>query len=285
MAERRMLSRKITDHDNFTSLPAAAQALYMHLVMVADDDGLNAQVNSAISKAKAKPKDLKLLVDRHYIIQFKSGVVAIKHWGMMNRVRQDRYHKTDFPEELAQLRVKPNGAYTLSNGEKMSDLMPPNVRQLPPNDGQFAAEVRLGKDSVGKDRLGKVSVGEDITPATAGNARAPARESEPPQPDPPLVPFAVVLAYYQDKINPTPSRICVDALADYTNRLGPEVVIHALGIALDERKTAWSYIDAILRRYVKDGLTNMDAVLQAEASFREEKPAQAGKKVLTFLDV
>ena len=38
MADRRMLSKKITDHDNFISLSASAQALYMHLCMSADDE-------------------------------------------------------------------------------------------------------------------------------------------------------------------------------------------------------------------------------------------------------
>ena len=64
MADKRMLSKKITDHDNFTSLPASAQALYMHLCLSADDDGFCNQVNVAVYKAHAKKNDLETLIDR-----------------------------------------------------------------------------------------------------------------------------------------------------------------------------------------------------------------------------
>lgn len=40
MAGRRCLSSKITESDPFFALPASAQALYLHLNMQADDDGL-----------------------------------------------------------------------------------------------------------------------------------------------------------------------------------------------------------------------------------------------------
>lgn len=39
MAERRIFSIKVTESDAFFALPANAQALYLHLNMLADDDG------------------------------------------------------------------------------------------------------------------------------------------------------------------------------------------------------------------------------------------------------
>ncbi len=39
MAERRMLSRTILDSDKFLDMPLTTQALYIHLIMNADDDG------------------------------------------------------------------------------------------------------------------------------------------------------------------------------------------------------------------------------------------------------
>ena len=114
MAERRMLSRKITNHDNFTSLPATSQALYMHLVMGADDDGFCDQINTAMFRAHAKPKDLEALINSKYLLRFENGVVVIKHWRMANAGRSDRYTPTAYQEEFRRLTIKPNKAYTLA---------------------------------------------------------------------------------------------------------------------------------------------------------------------------
>ena len=136
MAERRMLSKKIADDDNFTSLSASAQALYLHLNLGADDDGFNNQIALAMFKAHASEDDLKVLKAKKYILQFESGVIAIKHWRMNNLIRKDRYTETSFKDELDLLEVKPNGAYTintsvaewLSNGCQVVAKWLPQVR-------------------------------------------------------------------------------------------------------------------------------------------------------------
>lgn len=113
MAEKRMFTKKITDDDNFTSLPSSAQALYFHLNLGADDDGFNNQISMAMFKAKASDDDLKALMAKNYIIRFESGVVVIKHWRMHNTLRKDRYQATNFQEDFKKLSVKTNGSYTL----------------------------------------------------------------------------------------------------------------------------------------------------------------------------
>ena len=113
MADRRMLSKKITDHDIFISLSASAQALFMHLVMSADDDGFCNQVSLAMFKAHAGTQDLEALIDRKYLIRFDSGVIVIKHWKIHNYIRADRLVKTAYIDERALLEIKENGAYTM----------------------------------------------------------------------------------------------------------------------------------------------------------------------------
>ena len=78
--------------------------------------------------------------------------------------------------------------------------------------------------------------------------------------------FAQVMRVYMDRINPTPSQICVDELAGFASELGAEVCIHAMSVALDEKKTQWSYIRAILRGYRDDGVRCL-----ADIQAREEK--------------
>ncbi len=78
--------------------------------------------------------------------------------------------------------------------------------------------------------------------------------------------FAQVMRVYMDRINPTPSQICVDELIGFARELGAEVCVHAMSVALDEKKTQWSYIRAILRGYRDDGVRCL-----ADIQAREEK--------------
>ena len=143
MAERRMLTKKVTDDDNFMSLSSSAQALYLHLTMSADDDGFCNQVSISMFKAHASIQDLQTLLEKRYIYQFENGVIVIKHWRMANALRKDRYTPTAFQEELAQLGIKDNGSYTWL-----------------PDGCQMVAE-RLPQDRIGKDRLDKVSIDKE----------------------------------------------------------------------------------------------------------------------------
>ena len=77
---------------------------------------------------------------------------------------------------------------------------------------------------------------------------------------------AKVMSAYMDRINPTPSQICVDELSGFARELGAEVCIHAMSVALDEKNTKWSYIRAILRGYRDDGVRCL-----ADIQAREEK--------------
>ena len=144
MAERRMFTKKITDSDAFTEMPSAAQALYFHLNQGADDDGFNNQIQMAMFKAHASTDDLKILLAKNFIIRFESGVIVIKHWRMHNTIRKDRYTPTNFKDELEQLGIKENGAYThwLPNGCQM---------------------VATGKVSIGEVSVDKVSIEEDMS--------------------------------------------------------------------------------------------------------------------------
>lgn len=132
-----MFTKKVTDDDNFMSLSSSAQALYLHLSMSADDDGFCNQVSASMFKAHASVQDLQALLEKRYIYQFENGVIVIKHWRMANALRKDRYTPTAFQEELSQLGLKDNGAYTWL-----------------PGGCQVVAE-RLPQDRLDKDRKEK----------------------------------------------------------------------------------------------------------------------------------
>jgi hypothetical protein len=158
MAERRMFTKKVTDDDNFMSLSASAQALYLHLSMSADDDGFCNQVSISMFKAHASVQDLQALLEKRYIYQFENGVIVIKHWRMANALRKDRYTPTAFQEELSKLGLKDNGSYTW----------------LP--DGCQEVATCLPQDRIGKDSIDKGSI-DNIPPYIPPKGKEPKKQT------------------------------------------------------------------------------------------------------------
>ena len=147
MADRRMLSKKITDNDNFISLSASAQALYMHLVMSADDEGFCDQVSLAMFKAHSGTQDLEALIQKKYLLQYDNGVIVIKHWKINNYIRQDRLTPTAHIDEKAQIVENSNGSYSWqTNDGHMSGTCP--------------SSDRIEQDSIGKNSISSSSKGD-----------------------------------------------------------------------------------------------------------------------------
>lgn len=143
MAERRMFAKTIIDSDAFIDMPVTARLLYYDLGMRADDDGFVNSPKKIMRMVGASQDDLTILITKKFIIPFDTGVVVIKHWRIHNYIRQDRKHETKYEQEMAQLAVKENGAYTLATTCQSNDS------QLT---GTCPTEVRLGEDSLGKDK-------------------------------------------------------------------------------------------------------------------------------------
>lgn len=85
------------------------------------------------------------------------------------------------------------------------------------------------------------------------------------------------ISFFLDRINPAPAGTVSQELLAFCDELGDDVVIHALQIAVNDRKTAWSYIKAILQRYKADGLTDLPAVLASETQYEEQKQRRGSK--------
>lgn len=112
MAEKRMFTKAIIDSDAFLDMPMSSQALYFHLNMRADDDGFVNNPKKIVRMLGASEDDLKLLLTKRFVLGFESGVIVIKHWRLHNTLRKDRYHPTQYQEELKALDIKDNGSYT-----------------------------------------------------------------------------------------------------------------------------------------------------------------------------
>ena len=88
-----------------------------------------------------------------------------------------------------------------------------------------------------------------------------------------------VVSYYMDRLGML-SPIAVGDIQYFLNQadLDPDVIIHAIQIAVDEKKTSWSYIKAILQRYANSGLTTLSLVLASEQQFEEKKASDASNQ-------
>lgn len=88
MAKKRMISTRIIDSDTFIDLSATAQNLYFHLCLRADDDGFIDNSKSIMRIVGCSDDDLKLLVEKKFLISFDSGVVVIRHWRVHNNIQK-----------------------------------------------------------------------------------------------------------------------------------------------------------------------------------------------------
>ena len=108
MAQRRMVSLKVTDTDLFLDMPLSTQALYFHLITRADDDGFFANPKKIMRMISCTEDDLKILMSKEFVIPFESGVCVIKHWKIHNLIRSDRYNETIYKVEKASLKEDHN---------------------------------------------------------------------------------------------------------------------------------------------------------------------------------
>lgn len=139
MAQRRMFSKDITEHDAFLEMPLSTQALYFHLGMQADDDGF-VSPNRIMRMIGSQADDLKILIGKKFVLAFDDGILVIKHWKMNNYLRPDRYKETNHVDKLALLSTKDNGSYSWSTTGIPDDI--PTVA---------AGKVRIGKDRIVKN--------------------------------------------------------------------------------------------------------------------------------------
>lgn len=118
MTSKRMFNMAIVDSDAFLEMPISSQLLYFHLGMRADDDGFIANAKKIIKVCNCSNDDLSILIAKNFLIPFKSGVVAIKHWRMNNNKPDTaHYHPTNYKEEYNALYIKENKSYTINGSE------------------------------------------------------------------------------------------------------------------------------------------------------------------------
>lgn len=113
MAERRCFSQAIVESDAFLGLPLAAQGVYFHLCMGANNYGFVTNPYKIATICGGSSGEIQLLAEKRFILMSQTGVAVIKHWRISNRLRTDRnpipVKRFGFGEQLY---LRQDGAYT-----------------------------------------------------------------------------------------------------------------------------------------------------------------------------
>jgi hypothetical protein len=103
MAQRRMFSFRITESARFLKMPLSSQALYFHLCMHADDDGI-VEAYRIIKYIETKEDDLNILVAKNFVRVLNDDLVAfVSDWHEHNLIRADRKVDSIYKELLVQV--------------------------------------------------------------------------------------------------------------------------------------------------------------------------------------
>lgn len=263
MAERRMFSKRVIGSARFLRMPGSTQALYFHLGMAADDDGI-VEAYPIMQMVNVSEDDLKLLEAKGFVKVLNEDLVTyILDWQENNKIRADRKTNSIYKNLLLQVmpetplieprqradRVRPEDeedAQRTTTGRptdnQVSDMGQPrddNGTSLGrPRDNHGTA---MGRHRLGKDRLGK-----DNIYAAAANARM--REESPNEKD-----HGAVFRAFSDNIHPITGEIERDRIVDLTDEYGALWVKSAIEEAALSNGRSLRYITAILERWKRDG--------------------------------
>lgn len=170
MPQKRMFSLAVVDTDAFLDMPVSAQALYFHLGMHSDDDGFISNPKRISRAVGCNNDDIKILIQKGFIIPFESGVVVIRDWKINNTLRNDRYKPTLYTNELGRLKLDASGRYIftgIQNGNQMATEWIPNGNQMEPQHN--VTKINVDKRSV--DIGGETAENPPPAPASYGKKK------------------------------------------------------------------------------------------------------------------
>ena len=158
MGKRRMFSKDIVRSDSFLDLPLSSQALYFQLGMETDDRGYIPNGKAIIRLIGASKGDLELLIQKRFILLRGETLLLQKHFRMNNLIQSDRFHETNYVDDLNSLFFDKNGAYTEKETAKkvLETKCIQNVSKMDTEDK--ISKVKISKVNTSKDKLEEIEL-------------------------------------------------------------------------------------------------------------------------------
>ena len=154
MAERRMFHTAVVESDAFLDMTPAAQALYFHLGMNADDDGFVNGPRQVCRTLGAPIECLQELIDGNFLLWF-DGVGVLTHFRLANTLQNDRIKQLRYPEIAKKIYIQSNRIYTLEPGKRKDNLYYLRTFQLRQKGIRLDSKrIPKGKEGKGTEKKG-----------------------------------------------------------------------------------------------------------------------------------
>ncbi|MDG3136417.1 DnaD domain protein [Streptococcus suis] len=171
MANRRMLSKTVVQTQRFLRLPLEAQALYCHLVVNADDDGI-VEAFPIMRMINANEDSLNLLTLKQYLLLLNNEMVYfIKDFFEQNTIKADRYTPSNHRQLLIDYLKDNQLLESLNLGPRLINYLQ-NTRiqvgtNLDPDGNRNIIKDKISKDRIGQDKLSQDKIGLDNDPISS----------------------------------------------------------------------------------------------------------------------
>ena len=251
-----MLSKKIFQSRPFLMMPFEAQALYTHLVLSSDDDGV-VEAFPIVRMIGANEDSLGLLVIKKFILPLNDDMVYfVTDFEEQNKIRADRVQPSRYRDLLLEKTNLVVDGKRVTSQKKYIDGQVTD--KCLTSDGQVTDKCphSIGKDSIGKDSIGKDSIGKDsidedndkttISPSLAENLKTSGIRINEKQ-------HQQLLEY-----------VGLDGMSfDMLNR--------AIEITSGVHQPSFNYLKAILEKWKENGFTSLEQVDEHEEERKSSK--------------
>nr|DAX69544.1 MAG TPA: replisome organizer protein [Caudoviricetes sp.] len=262
MAERRMLSKKIFQSRKFLMMPFEAQALYTHLILSSDDDGV-VEAFPIVRMIGAKEDSLGLLVVKKFILPLNDDMVYfITDFEEQNKIRADRVQPSRYRELLLEKTDMVVDGKRVTGQKKYIDGQVTD--KCLTNDGQVTDKC---PHSIGKDRIVEDSIGEySLVESRSDNDDDAGQKS-----------FSKIIKDSNIKINERHTQMLMDYIA--LDHFTIPMIQYAVERTEDAGLTSFNYLKAILENWKKEGFTSLEEV---EEQDRKRQAKQTKKEASPY---
>lgn len=257
-----MLSKKIFQSRKFLMMPFEAQALYTHLILSSDDDGV-VEAFPIVRMVGAKEDSLGLLVVKKFILPLNDDMVYfITDFEEQNKIRADRVQPSRYRELLLEKTDMVVDGKRVTGQKKYIDGQVSD--KCLTNDGQVSDKC---PHSIGKDRIVEDSIGEySLVESRSDNDDDAGQKS-----------FSKIIKDSNIKINERHTQMLMDYIA--LDHFTIPMIQYAVEKTEDAGSTSFNYLKAILENWKKEGFTSLEEV---EENDRKRQVKQTKKEASPY---
>ena len=258
-----MLSKKIFQSRKFLMMPFEAQALYTHLILSSDDDGV-VEAFPIVRMIGAKEDSLGLLVVKKFILPLNDDMVYfITDFEEQNKIRADRVQPSRYRELLLEKTDMVVDGKRVTGQKKYIDGQVSD--KCLTNDGQVSDKC---PHSIGKDRIVEDSIGE----YSLVESRSVDNDDDAGQKS-----FSKIIKDSNIKINERHTQMLMDYIA--LDHFTIPMIQYAVEKTEDAGSTSFNYLKAILENWKKEGFTSLEEV---EVNDRKRQAKQTKKEASPY---